>query len=427
MKFDLYTWAYLITNCFSIAIVHKFVTAFFDKRITKRFVCFLSYVLYFVLTSFVYIVWDIPVLTMAVNIITVFITTLNYESTIKKKIISVAFIYIFMLISEVLIAALTGYFKFPILSEGYYSNVSGIIIIRVLTYLEALIFYNIKTLRRNKTVSTTQWVATIFIPISTLFLKIFLIDSKTISKSEVIISTIIIFLINLLTFYLYDSLSTSYQQKTEAAILAKEKEMYYNQCRMMQETSENLRKFKHDINNQFISIQQLALSKKYNELEKYVLNLSKQLNISKIYSSTGNIAVDSIINYKLNSLTDKNVEINTEIAVPENLKIEISDIISLIGNILDNAVYALGDVETDKKLYFKMVYSKERIIIKSENSYATDIKYINGEIVSTKSDSSEHGLGLKNIDAIVKKYDGYMSIDHNSNIFTLNIIILVSK
>jgi len=258
-------------------------------------------------------------------------------------------------------------------------------------------------------------------------LKIFLIDSKTISKSEVIISTIIIFLINLLTFYLYDSLSTSYQQKTEAAILAKEKEMYYNQCRMMQETSENLRKFKHDINNQFISIQQLALSKKYNELEKYVLNLSKQLNISKIYSSTGNIAVDSIINYKLNSLTGKNVEINTEIAVPENLKIEISDIISLIGNILDNAVYALGDVETDKKLYFKMVYSKERIIIKSENSYATDIKYINGEIVSTKSDSSEHGLGLKNIDAIVKKYDGYMSIDHNSNIFTLNIIILVSK
>ena len=427
MKFDLYTWAYLITNCFSIAIVHKFVTAFFDKRITKRFLCFLSYVLYFVLTSFVYIMWDIPVLTMAVNIVTVFITTLNYESTIKKKIISVAFIYIFMLIPEVLIGALTGYFNFPILSEGYYSNISGVIIIRVLTYLEALIFYNIKTLRRHKMVSSTQWIATFFIPISTLFLKIFLIDANSQEKTDIIISTIIIFLINLLTFYLYDSLSTSYQQKTEAAILAKEKEMYYNQCRMMQETSENLRKFKHDINNQFISIQQLALSKKYNELEKHVLNLSKQLNISKIYSSTGNIAVDSIINYKLNSLTDENVEINTEIAVPENLKIEISDIISLVGNILDNAVYALGDVETDKKLYFKMVYSKERIIIKSENSYATDIKYINGEIVSTKSDSSEHGLGLKNIDSIVKKYNGYMNIDHKSNMFTLNIIILVSE
>lgn len=332
-----------------------------------------------------------------------------------------------MLIPEVLIGALTGYFNFPILSEGYYSNISGVIIIRGLTYLEALIFYNIKTLRRHKMVSSTQWIATFFIPISTLFLKIFLIDANSQEKTDIIISTIIIFLINLLTFYLYDSLSTSYQQKTEAAILAKEKEMYYNQCRMMQETSENLRKFKHDINNQFISIQQLALSKKYNELEKHVLNLSKQLNISKIYSSTGNIAVDSIINYKLNSLTDKNVEINTEIAVPENLKIEISDIISLVGNILDNAVYALGDVETDKKLYFKMVYSKERIIIKSENSYATDIKYINGEIVSTKSDSSEHGLGLKNIDSIVKKYNGYMNIDHKSNMFTLNIIILVSE
>lgn len=426
MNFDLYTWVYLITNCFSIVIVHKFVTAFFDKRITKRVVCFLSYMLYFLFTSFVYIKWDIPVLTMTVNIVTIFIATMNYESALKKKIVSVAFIYIFMLVPEVLISALTGYFNFPVLSEGYYSNISGLLIVRILTYLEALIFYNIKVLKKRQSVGGILWIATIFIPVSTLFLKVILIDSGTPSQSSVIISILIILFINLITFYLYDSLSASYMQKTKATILEKEKEMYYTQCLMMQESTENLQKFRHDINNQFISMQQLIKSKKYDELEHQILNLSEQLNIKKMYSSTGNIAVDSIINYKFNSLTEQSIEIDTKIAVPEMLNIEINDIVSLIGNILDNAIYALKEAGLPKKLYFKLIYSRGRIIIKESNNYKTEIKYINGEIVSSKQNSSEHGMGLKNIEKIVNKYNGYMEINHTNNVFTLNIIMLVS-
>lgn len=196
---------------------------------------------------------------------------------------------------------------------------------------------------------------------------------------------------------------------------------------MMQESTENLQRFKHDINNQFISMQQLIVTKKYDELEKQVLNLSEQLNITKIYSHTGNITVDSIINYKLNSLTSNNVEITTEIAVPETLSIEINDIVALVGNILDNAIYALKEVDPPGKLYFKMVYSRGRILIKETNNFKTEIKYVNGEITSTKSDSSGHGLGLKNIEKIVKKYNGYMDIEHSSNIFTLNIIMFLPE
>lgn len=427
MNFDLYTCVYLITNCFSIVIVHKFVTAFFTERITNPIVCFLSYSSYFILTSFVYLMWDIPVLTLATNIITVFIATLNYKSTLKKKIIAVIFIYIFMLVPELLVSAITNYFNFPMFDSGYYSSVTGLIAVRILTYLESMVFYNIKSIRRNLTVGGIQWVATIFIPISTLFIKIFLIDSETSTKSDIIISTIIIFLINLLTFYLYDSLSASYIQKTKATVLAKEKEMYYNQCLMMQESTENIQRFRHDINNQFISMMELISSKKYDELKKYISGLSKRLNIKRMYSTTGNIAVDSIINYKLNSITENDVELITEIAVPETLEIEINDMVSLVGNILDNAIYALKEAETPKKLYFKLAYNRGRILIKETNNYKTEIKYVNGEIISSKDNTDEHGFGLKNIEEIVNKYNGYSEIDHSSNIFTMNILMFVNN
>ena len=311
--------------------------------------------------------------------------------------------------------------------SGYYNNITGLIIVRILTYLEALIFYNVKSIKRHQTVGGIQWIATIFIPVSTLFIKIFLIDSKTSTKSDIIVSTIIIFLINLLTFYLYDSLSASYIQKTKATVLAKEREMYYNQCVMMQETAENLQRFKHDINNQFISIKELVSSEKYDELKKIISGLSEQLDIKKMYSTTGNIAVDSIINYKLNSITESNVEITTEIAVPETLEVEINDMVSLIGNILDNAIYALKEVGAPKKLYFKLAYNRGRILIKETNNYKTEIQYVNGEIVSAKDNSGEHGFGLKNIEKIVNKYNGYSEINHSSNIFTMNILMFVNN
>ena len=186
-----------------------------------------------------------------------------------------------MLVPELLVTAMTNYFNFPMFDTGHYSNVTGIIIMRIITYLEALIFYNVKSIKRHQTVGGIQWIATIFIPVSTLFIKIFLIDSKTSTKSDIIVSTIIIFLINLLTFYLYDSLSASYIQKTKATVLAKEREMYYNQCVMMQETAENLQRFKHDINNQFISIKELVSSEKYDELKKIISALSEQLDIKR--------------------------------------------------------------------------------------------------------------------------------------------------
>lgn len=423
MDFDLYTVVYLITNLFSIAIVHRFVTSFFKEIITSKFVCWFSYLIYFFFTSFVYLKWDIPILTMFVNLFTIFIIALNYKSKVRKKLLAVTFIYIFMLVPEVVISALTGYFNFPILKSGYYDNVSGVVSIRIFTYLESLIFNNIVSVKKKKNISGIQWCTIIFIPISTLFLKVFLIDTVKQKQSSVIVSIIVILMINLITFYFYDELSQSYYQKINATIVEKEKEMYFNQCLMMKESSNNLQKFKHDINNQFISIKELVNKNMYNELDSFIDNLTNKLEIENIYSNTGNVIVDSIINYKLNLLAGTDIE--TEIAVPSSLNVDLNDLVIILGNILDNAVDALNESNQVPKLYLKVVYSQGRLIIKETNTYKTKICYENWEIQSSKPEKLNHGLGLKNIEEAVKRNGGYIEINHNENIFSIDIIVFV--
>lgn len=60
-----------------------------------------------------------------------------------------------------------------------------------------------------------------------------------------------------------------------------------------------------------------------------------------------------------------------------------------------------------------------------KNTYAIPVKYVNGEIVSTKEDSENHGYGLKNIKKAVEKYDGYMEDDHANNTFSVDIFLFV--
>lgn len=191
----------------------------------------------------------------------------------------------------------------------------------------------------------------------------------------------------------------------------------------MQETNNHLQKFRHEVNNQFISIKELINKSMYNELNNYIDNLASSIKIERIYSNTGNVIIDSIINYKLNLITDS--DIVTEIAVPATLNIDINDLVIILGNILDNAIDAINDCECNSKLYVKVVYSQGRLIIKETNTYRTKILYENGEIQSSKLDKSNHGLGLKNIEDTVKRNDGYMEINHNENVFSIDIILFV--
>ena len=423
MAFDLYTCVYLLTNMFTLAIIHRFMASFFDKIVTDKWKIVASYSLYFITTSVVYLIWDIPVLSMTVNLFLLFIITLNYSSSYRKRLFVIIFFYIFMLVTEVLVCAVTGYFNFPAFNSGSYDNPTGLVIMRIIAYLETIIIYNVKSLRKNDSVSLAQWCMTLFMPISTIIIKVFVVDTGNSTKFQVIISTIIIFFINIFTFFLYNSLSKSYAKEKEAALIRKEKEMYYNQCLLMKETSEHLQRFKHEINNQFISMKEMMNKGMYKELTEFLNSLTSKLEFEKIYSNTGNVVVDSIINYKLNLLS--NVSIATEIAIPSNLNVNVNDLVIILGNILDNAVNALNENLHDSKLYFKIVYSQGRLIIKETNTYQTQICYENGEIQSSRKNKNNHGFGLKNIEEAVKRNEGYMEINHNENIFSIDIILFV--
>ena len=196
MEFDTYNIVYLISNFFTIFIIQRFAEVFFSKQCYNKILSILAYFLFFIATSLSYFIFDIPIISLIVNWLTIFLAFSTYSSTIQKRSIYTTYTIAFMLFPELVVGAVTGYLHFSVFKDGSYSSEVGIIATKIITYIEVLVFNNIKSSKDNKSVSSSLWLATVIIPFTTLIYEIMFVDSNGADRSKMITSVALLFIIN---------------------------------------------------------------------------------------------------------------------------------------------------------------------------------------------------------------------------------------
>ena len=105
------------------------------------------------------------------------------------------------------------------------------------------------------------------------------------------------------------------------------------------------------------------------------------------------------------------------------------DLYALFGNGLDNAIEAVRQVEEpDRRLITVTIYAKPGMaVLQIENYYSHALTFEGGLPQTTKKDRADHGYGLKNIRAIVQRYQGSISIDAEDGIFLLCAVVPIPE
>jgi sensor histidine kinase regulating citrate/malate metabolism len=231
---------------------------------------------------------------------------------------------------------------------------------------------------------------------------------------------------NIFILFLYDTIASEYENKINAMLSGQEKEYYFRQCGLMQESVEKMQSYRHDVKLHLTTLKDYVTDN--NDATEYLVSLIGDLGESGLYSSTGNIALDSIINFKLGNAKDDNIQTDIALSVPSAINIEVQDIVAILGNLLDNALDAVANAQ-EKTINLKIEYSKGNLLIKLENTFDGLVRYEKkgeGEdkrIVTGKDDKGEHGYGLKNVKRSVDKYNGQMDISHEENTFSVAILL----
>ena len=424
---ELLTVVYLLSNCIVTLAVERIMGVFFDKRRTSFVIMALSYLSFYVLTSVTFLLWNIPIVSILLSLTIYFIITLNYESSVKKRIVAAFGTFVIMIIVELTIITSIGFYQADLFDAFGADSILGFILWAATSYIVALFLRKFKNIKKN-TVNASKF--SIFYSVILFFtLVVLLFVIAYLPQNAAIIAIIMILGINIFTFYLHDTLSAAYEDKLKSALHAQEKEYYFTQCQLMQESEENIKTIRHDMKLHLATAMDFTANGKAPEATQYLKKLLGDVEKKEIYSNTNNTAFDSIINYKLNDAKQENIKLEIRILVPPALNIEVADIVTVLGNLLDNALDAVAKVE-DKIIKLDIEYSKESLFIQVDNTFDGEVKFAKGkdgvsEAIATRKNSNSHGYGLKNIRKAIEKYNGHVDISYGDNVFSVGVLLYV--
>lgn len=179
----------------------------------------------------------------------------------------------------------------------------------------------------------------------------------------------------------------------------------------------------HDMRHR---IREFAQSKSFSDEE--IREIERSISIYDSAVKTGNEALDVI-------LTEKSLRCNgndiafTCVADGKLLSFMTeSDIYSLFGNIMDNAIEATLKIEEHegRTIGLKIRRSGGFVSVNAKNTYVGEIELdAQGLPITTKADKNSHGFGIKSISFLAEKYGGNMSLVAESGVFNLNILFPV--
>lgn len=188
---------------------------------------------------------------------------------------------------------------------------------------------------------------------------------------------------------------------------------------------EKQRKKAHEYKNQVLCMEGLLKKKQYDELEKYIDNISGKLSGERSCIRTNNALVDAIINTKYKEMEEKGILCVLVLTELGGLPMEDDDVVVILSNLLNNAIEACEKCEK-KTVKIKLVKEDNDIVISVKNTYNGVIKKDCNDFVSTKDDADGHGFGIKNIRESVSKYGGTCSITYDDIEFSFSILIPMS-
>lgn len=210
-----------------------------------------------------------------------------------------------------------------------------------------LLFHSIGN--KDISLSPFQKVAYIFIAISGLAIGHYILrltlesvdkfgDSSFSARLSLVdLFFIILFLV--LMLYIYQ---LGYSKEENIRLLEEQKiyELERTEFNSLSETTERLRKMKHDMQIYVDVINVLAKDKKWDELIAYTEQYHNTLATTQSAIATGNIAIDCILTAKLDYAEKHGIKTEYSIMAPENFPLDSVELSSILGNIWNNSIEA---------------------------------------------------------------------------------------
>lgn len=187
---------------------------------------------------------------------------------------------------------------------------------------------------------------------------------------------------------------------------------------------ETIKLLKHDMKNNISCIDALIEEENYDEAHNICHSLTNKYTSIGTIVNTENYLLNAVLNVEIEKA--KSYGIPVKLSITNDLKMfkNSSDIISLIGNILDNAIsYLSKNKVKNNEINFSTGYEGSYSIIKCRNNILDSVLFNNPSLKTDKEDKDNHGKGITIINSIAHKYNGDVIIKERNKEFVITVIL----
>jgi len=268
------------------------------------------------------------------------------------------------------------------------------------------------------------WFLFLFSPIVTVLMLLLLFMGGIEDGRIILISTTGLLTANMVLFYMLQGYVLRSREYQELKLLEENARRQLELQRNREHYVEELRRREHEFRNQMSSIRGMLTEGNDIKALEYVKNIcDTSESYSEIYD-TSNAIINAIVNQKYWEAKKEEITILFHLDMLANISIAQNDLVIMLSNLLDNAIEACSkETNRNRIINFRMQIEEDSVIIATKNPVVSDREIEkNGKVISTKENPEQHGLGLQNIEMVVKKYNGDSEYESSEGFFYHTII-----
>lgn len=212
----------------------------------------------------------------------------------------------------------------------------------------------------------------------------------------------------------------------ERDILGNMLEMQYQSYKVKEQSIDLINRKYHDLKHQLAVLRsELGDSQKLEYLDR----MEKEIQTYEIAFKTGNQILDTILT-GVGLRCQQEQIVLTCVADGAGLGfMDAMDLSSLFGNALDNAIEAVSQLPDPEQRLIRLSVNRNRgfLQIRVENRFSGEVQVVGGLPRTTKTDTKNHGYGVKSIAMTAEKYGGSAAFRVHDGWFELGILIPVTR
>lgn len=284
-------------------------------------------------------------------------------------------------------------------------------------------------INRNQSIA---WYLLIMPAVSILILTVFMymeFPKKPLMQMLICIGAVLLYLSNVIIFMILERYLDVMNQLKREEVYKIKQELAGDNLQNMIKMNENYRSFIHDIHRYLRQLRLLASEERNREIISIINEMEGEMEEdSKKRIFSGHHVLNAILVERNEYALKKGIKLDIflENFLPVNF-ITDADMISMFGNLLDNALEAAEKCEEGKRFVSAKFFmgNPYLFMLRMENTFTGEIKYNGDKMRTTKDNEEEHGMGVGIVRKLVKKYKGTLNLevrgDHFYTMLTINV------